>query len=155
MSEYQFDIVHVKQLGGSRFMGYAVQVHAAMIKEGQASERHLNLHWENEAVFAVLRGSVDAPGGPMIIGMITFTEHKWGDYLAIGLGFVTRRFRSDGVYTALWNRLVELAQDRGVASITGTTYASNWPMRKVAEKHGRRESAVVLEFDVPAKQSDG
>ena len=153
MPDYKIDLVHVKQLGGTRFMGYAIQSHAAMIKEGTASDRHLNLHWENEGMFAVLReeGEWKSPDGPIIVGMITFTDQQWSRCLQIGLGFVTRRFRLDGVYTAMWNRLVELAQDRGVGTISGITYASNEAMRSVAQKHGRREKGIVLEFEVPTK----
>lgn len=156
MAGYIFDIEHVKQLGGSRFMGYAMQAQAAMVKEGQASDRHLNLHWENEGVFAILREIEELKHGgdsaPMIIGMITFTEQKWANCLSIGLAFVPPRFRNNGVYGSLWMRLVELAQDRGVSTIDSTTFAKNSVMREVAKKQGRVEKGIVLEFEVPAKQ---
>jgi RimJ/RimL family protein N-acetyltransferase len=150
---YNFDIVHIKQLGGTRFMGYALIAQAAMIKAGQSSNLHASVHWENEGVFAVLRYPEELQiDDPEIIGMITFSDEKWRSQFYIGLGFVTPRFRSDHVYKVLWNRLVEIAQDRGVPAISGTTYANNHVMRETAKKLGRKEVGIVLEFDVPERR---
>lgn len=99
--------------------------------------------WEAEAFVAYRNGRP--------VGLITFKYMKWNNTMVITHGYVLPPCRRQGIYTQLWNALVLDAQERSVPRIMSETSTHNIGLRAHAEKCGRTEPRVVLEFLVPKK----
>jgi len=138
----------------------AVEGHAELLQAGLSDDVAM-VHWDHKAVIAFVDrqdpGEAGAAVGPYTeaVGVISFGHLEWARQFDIYIGYVRRPHRHRGVYTALWKRLVEEAQKRGVAIIQGTTDVKNAPMRAVAKTLGRTEQAVVLHFRVPPAEAPG
>jgi L-amino acid N-acyltransferase YncA len=64
-------------------------------------------------------------------------------------GYVDPAWRGKGIYTHLWNALVDKARELKVKQIGSGTRLDNHRMRAVAKAQGRREVSVNMEFTVP------
>ena len=69
--------------------------------------------------------------------------------LAVGIGFVLPEFRGLGLYGQLWDALVAQAQALRVPHISSATFLDNTAMRAVAQRQGRVERTVTLDYAVP------
>lgn len=119
---------------------YALKAFCELIEEGQAD----NVPWlsyDDNAITASLDGAV--------VGILVWRKTLWTKSIIIKLGYVSNGFRGAGIYTSLWNELLEIAKKEKIFNIDGATHIDNKTMRAVARKQGRTEFAVVTRFIVP------
>lgn len=63
--------------------------------------------------------------------------------------YVLPEYRGRGVYSAMWNELIDHAQGLpNVRSVQSATHVNNKAMRAIAARQGRRETAVFLKVDI-------
>lgn len=137
-------LIRVPQLGGTPFLGLAVQVHAALIEEGFADPTAQMVNWDTRAVVA-LSGRELTPAG-----IITYSAMEWIKCFDIGLGYVLPDWRRRGIYRQMWDELVAVAQEQKIAKIYGAISINNAPMLKVSVALGRRVKSQTVVFDVGA-----
>ncbi len=135
-------ILRVPQLGGTPFLGLAVQVHAALLEEGFADPEAPMVSWDTSAVVALSGHELTSAG------IITYVEMKWRNCFDIGMGYVLPDWRRRGIYRHMWDELVLVAQDKNVCKIYGAIKITNAPMLKVAIALGRRVESQTVVLDV-------
>jgi GNAT superfamily N-acetyltransferase len=101
------------------------------------------INWDDEAILALVNGD---PAGVM-----SFSHIKWERVIWVKLGYVLPEFRRQGVYRAMWNRLVEIAQQRKVPEILGATSVRNAAMQKTMHRLGRTAFALQYRYKVVDK----
>ena len=80
----------------------------------------------------------------MPVGIIVWSTVAWQRDAFILLGYVDPKHRGRGIYTALYRRLVEIARQAGLRTVSGTVAYRNTAMRAVAERQGRTPIAVTF-----------
>lgn len=93
--------------------------------------------------------AIVALDGPVIVGLMLIEDCKWKNSLMVVLGYVVPTYRRKGIYTELWNRAVEKAQELERVLIEGATYIDNRVMQAVMDKHGRKAVSINYEYQVP------
>lgn len=88
----------------------------------------------------------------MLIGFISYRYEKGEGTLNLMCGWVEPKLRREGIYTKLWNKLVEIARKEGAARIWGSTHVNNQPMREFYKKLGRVETHVNSIFEIPREE---
>lgn len=84
----------------------------------------------------------------LAVGVITF-DHRPGNHILWAQQvFVQEAFRGQGVYTAMFTKLVEIAREQGYVAIEMGTHIKNAAMRAVGQKTGCHEEAVILRFNL-------
>ena len=63
-------------------------------------------------------------------------------------GYVIDFFKNKGVYTFMWNNLVDLARDNSVKKIVSATQIDNKPMINLMKKLGRKPVSINYEYEV-------
>src|SRR5436190_20228823 len=104
------EIVVVDQLGGTPYLGYAIQAHAALVRDGDSVSHVQMVGWDNKAVVALLEGKV--------VGIITYADSKHVKEWNILIGFVDPDRRKEGIYKQMWAKLVQQARLKDVYRIT-------------------------------------
>jgi len=118
----------------------------AEMHEKGLSDGNLNIHSSLKAFVAI------APNGhdKLPVGVMTFDPEPTLRRVWIFQSYVIPEFRGRGIYTALWNKLVEYATvELKAKSIQSGTHVRNSAMRAVAKRQGRYEESVLLRFDLP------
>lgn len=134
------NIVHVKQLGGTRYMMEAVHAHSMLLREGRSDEYAQLVSWSDEAIVAL--------DGEQCAGVLTFLKTDHTNGFSVCLGYVLPEYRRQGVYRRMWDCLVEEAKARSVAYIWGVVRVNNEDMREVVKKLGREEESVNIRYKV-------
>lgn len=127
-------------------LSLAIQGQAELLEAG-LSEPITLVGWDNMAIVAF---DVDGEA----VGVITFAEAKWANQFDIAIGWVKPSARDCGVYRAMWDELVRVAQTKAVAVIWGNTHVENAQLRAVAKSLGRTETGVIMKFDVPPAEGN-
>ena len=82
-------------------------------------------------------------------GVITFEHVPHWKQVFIVQSYVLPQFRGQGVYSAMFNRLVEHAiVDMKATNIQSSTHVRNVAMRAIAKKQGRFEECVTLRMNL-------
>ena len=136
-------IIHYEGLDATPIVGMALRARAEGIEEGSFPD--VGLHWSYNGIGAWVDGE--------LAGIIVWHEEKSNKRLWLQQGYVAPAWRGKGIYSHLWNALVEKARELKQPSIGSGTRFNNDRMRAVAKKQGRRETSVILEFDVPPVSS--
>jgi GNAT superfamily N-acetyltransferase len=114
------------------------------LQEKGYGDGRLPFHTDMQALMAISANGQD----PIPVGIMVFTVDTVLSRLWIDLSFVSPEFRGRGVYTAMWEALVSIARQAGIATIESATATSNTTMRAVARKQHREEKAVWMVFKV-------
>ena len=85
-----------------------------------------------------------------VVGMVLFEDEPWKNAVCVVHGHVDKDYRRQGIYTRLWNSVVEKAQEWGRYSVEGATHHDNLPMLAVMSKLGRKPTFTFFTFPVPA-----
>lgn len=91
--------------------------------------------------------------GRRAVGVLAISDMDWCGTYNINLGYVIPEYRQKGVYTVLWNVLVDLAQQKNYGTIEGSTHSDNDPMRAHMKKMGREETSRNFVFVVPHEKA--
>ena len=71
------------------------------------------------------------------VGFIAYKKIDWSNNYDIYLAFVTKRFRGEGVHTAMYNKLIDIAKKENIVSIMSTISVNNEAGVAAAKKQGR------------------
>lgn len=108
-------------------------------------ENDIMIQWDHQALVAF-----DSCGFP--VGVISYIHTEHNHLFHIVLGYVVSIHRGQKVYSQLWKRLVEIAQENKVVCISSQTHKRNDVMLKVAEAQNRRSMGVIVNYDVPPSE---
>jgi GNAT superfamily N-acetyltransferase len=133
-------ISHYAGIDGTPAVGLALRGQHECIAAG--GDQAVGLHHSYQAILA----TVDAEP----IGVIIWFEQKEQHRIWLQLGYVLPEYRGRGIYSMLWDQLVDKARELKQPAIWSGTAVGNATMRGVARKQGRKEVAVSLKFEVPA-----
>lgn len=86
-----------------------------------------------------------------IVGIILIDDSSWKNSLTVILGYVEKEYRNKGIYSRLWNKVVEYAQKLGRAVIEGGTHVSNVEMQEIMKHQKRTPTFIMYDFAVPKK----
>jgi ribosomal protein S18 acetylase RimI-like enzyme len=134
----------IPQLSGTDYMAYAIKTNHLLIEEGHADRDILAVNYDDSA-FICLYG-----GEP--VGILVFSITPWRKEVTIKLGRVQPEFRKMGIYTALWNRLVDYAGRKECTSIRSAVKFDNKPMRRLLAEQGRHEESIHSVYYVKVKK---
>lgn len=98
-------------------------------------------------------GAVVAERDGQIIGFIVFSIQERWNLAWIEFGFVFPEHRRHGVYTTLWNELIEYCRDLKLPAIRGGTNYNNKPLQAFAEKMGREPVTLIHSYIIPPKET--
>lgn len=126
---------------GTRVLPLAVEGWHHLLTNGLVDIHVSAFDWDNDYVVAWLDGEP--------VGLIVFAHQVWNKVLLVRFGYVQPQWRRMGIYQRLWEALVKDAQERKIPRISSATYLTNTAVRSLAEKQGRGELMVTLEFDMP------
>lgn len=101
----------------------------------------ISWHWSYDAVVAYWDES--------IIGFIIFRHDEKAVGATLCHGYVLPDYRRRGVYSQLWNALIDELRKRGARRIFSGTHLNNAPTRAFWAKTGRREEFVTSEYEIP------
>ncbi|WP_028732080.1 GNAT family N-acetyltransferase [Rhizobium leguminosarum] len=98
------------------------------------------VHYSHAAVVARIQGK--------IVGIISYDTLEYNQSIFIYTGWVDPEHRRKGIYRQLIGKLKEIAAEKNVVRITGSTAFNNNDMQAVMTKLGRRPVAIVYEMDL-------
>ena len=98
--------------------------------------------------------AVTAHWGDVLVGAIAFFPYRFDTCFWIAFGAVDAGYRRRGIYRQMWQRLVEIAQREGVATIEGATDSRNTEMLEFYKRAGRPVFGVMSRFVVPPTSDD-
>lgn len=87
-------------------------------------------NWSNQALVAFLNNEP--------VGIICVEEEDRTKNWSISLGYVSLGYQQSGIYTEMWNRLLEIAKEKGVPVIWSSVHMDNIPMMRFREKHSQK-----------------
>ena len=146
VSKPKIGIEYVESCNNTNIAQYYHEAMVELHRNGHGHQ-HIALNYELSAMVAYDAGT--------IVGLMIFEDTRWQSALTIVLGHVLESYRHMGVYTALWNKLVQHAQELGRPKIEGATHVGNQTMQMIMEHHGRKPTSVHYTFDVPPKTKKG
>lgn len=132
-------ITHYTGIDGTPAVALALRGQYELINDG--GEQAVGLHFSYNAILATIDGKP--------VGVIVWFEQKESHRLWLQLGYVLPEHRRAGIYSMLWDQLVDKARELKAPAIWSGTAIGNDAMRAVARKQGRKEVAVSIRFDVP------
>jgi len=117
----------------------------AMIELTDKGHNHqsVSFSYDQQAIVAEHKGR--------IVGVLLYDIQEWGNSLLVVLGYVSKGYRKQGIYSELWKRAVAIAKAAGLGKIQGGTHHTNKAMQKVMAKQGRVKTMVLYEYAVPKK----
>ena len=133
-------VEHFEMLNRTPVVQIATSGLAELIVQGLADPVITILNYDDEALLARVEG--------VPAGVLTFTHQKWDRSIFVKFGYVLRARRRQGIYRALWDKLVEIARERKVPEILGSTAVSNSAMQGVMARLGRTAFALQYRFKV-------
>lgn len=77
----------------------------------------------------------DGAGNP--VGFLAYSWDEEAEEIWIELSFILPEYRRKGIYTALFERLVQIANRKGASSVRSGIHPNNEPMLKAAVSTGR------------------
>ena len=122
---------------------FALKAYVELIEKGWA-DNIAQHNWDDKAITASVKGKV--------VGIIVWARQEWTKTIVLKLGYVSAKYRKQGVYTMLWNELVKTAEGLNVVYIDGGTHVDNKPMRAFAKSQKRKEYAVAMRYCVKQKR---
>ena len=143
MSEIRIDLV--EGLNETPALALAVRGWAEVYERG-FSDGTMSVHASQHALVAYAANGRDQ----LPVGVMTFCHDEDLKRIWIFIGYVIPEFRGQGIYNALWSRIVAIATELKVPSIQSGVHVRNSAMRAVGARQGRREDAVILRFDITA-----
>ena len=127
-------------LNGSGALTFVIDGYAALLREGVVSSDVLTLHGSYRVVAAYL--------GKEVVGAIVFYPYMEDTSFYVALGYVARDRRRQGVYTALWKKLVAIAKREDMITVDGSTVPGNRAMQAAYTKLGRKPYSITYEYRV-------
>jgi GNAT superfamily N-acetyltransferase len=117
---------------------FILRAYADTIEAGFASRDEFIL---NDDMRVLLARSGDKQAGVLIFG-------RWESYdtLWVWLGYVAPEFRRQGIYRALWARLVKMAKSEDIRKIGGAARVNNAAMARLNRELGRRAVYTTYEY---------
>lgn len=141
----------VKGIGGTAAAALATKGWSECYDNGW-SNGSLNMDDSHDAFLASFRAKADFAVDGFVdlnVGVLTWVYFENTRTVWVWQSYVKPEYRGRGIYRKMWHAMVEYARDELKArKIESGTHVNNTVMRKVAEKMGRREIAVVLSFDL-------
>ena len=80
-------------------------------------------------------------------GFVTVTTDENDGEMWVGMAYVKKEFRREGIMQILWTCVVEYARTKGCQSVGCMVFPDNQEMRAVGERFGKLRS-LVYEFKV-------
>lgn len=134
------EIHHFKTIARTPALKLAVAGWLELL-EGGRSDGGIVLSWDQEVIMAA-----DASGP---VGVLTWTDQAWSNQLVVNLAYVIPTRRRQGVHTAMWRALIGKALELKRPAIVSGTAIGNVPARSAMLEQGRRETGIVVTFEVP------
>lgn len=107
MSEFHVETFEVPQIGGTPYYGWAVQVHAELLRDGAVDLSELLFHPHCSAIVAKV--------GPDTVGTIVFDTDTRG--VICHAAYVHPEYRRRGVFGLMFDELLRAAGRRGLRRI--------------------------------------
>lgn len=110
-------------------------------------EGQIFVAWDNESIVSFM--------GPAPVAVMTFAHQEWSNNLTILLGYCEPEFRGKGYYHALWDKIVEIAQERNCTRITTASHPDNYRSIKIQQARSPRSvrpgpmSLILFTHEVP------
>lgn len=139
-------IEHYEGLNRTRAIGIAVRGWHHMLEDGFAGDT-IEIVWDHNAFVAF-----DFYG--QAAGVLTYAKLDHRKEWSICIGYVLPEKRRSGIYSKLWEALLERATAHGVSVITSSTSLHNTAMRDTARHQHRTERAIALEYRI-RRPTDG
>ncbi len=98
--------------------------------------------WDSNALY------IADDGKP--VAVLVWSVQDWKQEAHIGLGYVLPGYRGRGLYTQLWNALIEEAKTRKLRSIASGTHPDNKAMQAISEKQGRKVDSIGYRYELGA-----
>ena len=136
------EIRHYNGLNRTPALVLAVRGWMALIDAGHCSD-YVQVYAEQDALVIFVDG--------VAAGVLTYRHVLLGKELMVGIGYIADAYRGQKLYGQLWNSLVEKAKELGAVHISSATFIENDQMRAVAQKQGRVERTVTLDYDVTCR----
>lgn len=102
--------------------------------------RGLTINWDDQAIVAYVR---DEP-----VGIILFSESKFTGAININHGYVAPPYRHEGIYKALWDKLVKVTKEKGFRYIDSGHNIANTRMESIFKARGARPISIAYEYEV-------
>lgn len=117
---------------------------ALELAENDWDDGTLPYSYNSSAIYAECLGKV--------VGVLAYRAPDWLRRISIEVGYVLPEFRRRGIYTSLFEKLVEVSIEGGFAvCIWGGVDIRNTAMQRVAEAQGRKLVALEYEYPLPAR----
>lgn len=124
------------------YPGELLLVETSLERAKQGQPFSYSWDWE------VLTASVDG----VVVAAMAFTHSKWQRQLFVNMGGTHPDHRRQGHYRALWERLVEIAQERDAKTIASGYGIDNLASAAMHKALGRPVFGIATRFDVPQKE---
>lgn len=144
ISKPKITIEYLETCNNTKIAGYYHTAMAELHKNGHGHQ-HIALNYELSAFVAYDAG--------VIIGLLVFEDTKWQSALTVVLGHILESYRHQSVYTKLWAKLVQHAQEVGRPRIEGATHVDNLVMQEIMKHQGRVATSIHYTFEVPSKKA--
>lgn len=131
---------HFENINRTPAMKLLVEGWFTLLQDG-LSEPIVSIFHDDEAVVGY------ADGQPA--GVISAFFVAWSKTTYIRIGYVRPVFRRQGVYTCMWKKLVEVAQERKMRALEGNTLVGNAAMLATSDSLGRQRFGTILHYELP------
>lgn len=135
-------IEHVKGINRRGLMTVIAEGWNEILQAGNGEDA-VCPNWDQEAIVAKVDGDV--------AGVLTFVEFEAYRHIWIYLSYVRPRYRRQGLFRKMFDRLTEIAREREVPEIQSGVSARNTTMQKVNARLGRKVESLTYSYKVTDK----
>lgn len=96
--------------------------------------------WDTNALYLEDDGQV--------VAILVWSVQEWKQSAYVDFGYVLPGRRGQGLYTKLWNALIDEAKERKLRTIGSGTHVKNTAMQAIAAKQGRVAESISFRYDV-------
>jgi len=133
-------ILYVPKIEGTSVLPFVIDAYTSLRAGGNIEACDAPATGDEEA-FYILNRSKE------IVAVLSFSKSTEREF-TVNMGFVAASCRRRGYYAALWARLVEEAETRGIQRIMGYHKPANKKILAVNERLGRTIRYVCSEYNV-------
>jgi GNAT superfamily N-acetyltransferase len=131
-------IEYVSRIDGTKALPFIIDAYTSLRKSGHIDELSCPVTGREEAFYLCNRGKV--------VAVLSF--YRDDDSFVVNMGFVLPRYRKQGLYRMLWERLVAEARKRKLRCILGYHAPENSDILGFNNSLGRKVKYICSEYVV-------